>query len=555
MYVYYTATTPSVHNRISRFRANGDVADTTEGEVVILDFDNLSSATNHNGGAMHFGVDGMLYAAHGENANSSNSQSMTNLLGKIIRMNPVPDSTAQIPTDNPFFTTATGKNRLIWARGLRNPFTFSIQPGTGLTYINDVGETTWEEINDARAGRNFGWPTTEGTFNSSSFPHVHQPRIQLRTQQRISNGLRHYGRNVLQPFESDISRFLCRQVFLRRLLFGLDLLHQPGQPRHGDAICQQHSGPSRSQGRPRWCAVHLARDAASVYRITSTGSSVPQITQQPADRTVPIGGTATFTVAATGTAPLSYQWQKNSTNIAGATTASYTTPPVGAGDNNSAYRCVVTNAAGTVTSNAGILTITSNTAPSLTILTPTAGSRYSGGTTLSFSGTGTDAQDGTLPASAFTWRIDFHHDTHTHPAMLDRVGILSGTFAIPSSGETSANVWYRLHLTVRDSGGLSTTGFRDIAPNTAVITLATSPAGLRVTLDGQPVLTPLSVTSVVGIVRALGVVSPQTSGRTAYSFVSWSESWSRDTLGGDAEDNRTYTATYASPPSAPTGLR
>ena len=82
----------------------------------------------------------MLYAAHGENANSSNSQSMTNLLGKIIRMNPVPDPTAQIPTDNPFFSTATGKNRLIWARGLRNPFTFSIQPGTGLTYVNDVGE-------------------------------------------------------------------------------------------------------------------------------------------------------------------------------------------------------------------------------------------------------------------------------------------------------------------------------------------------------------------------------------------------------------------------------
>ncbi len=121
VYVFYTATAPTIHNRISRFKANEDVADSTEGEVVILDFDSLSSATNHNGGAIHFGLDGKLYAAHGENANGSNSQSLNNLLGKIIRMNPVPDPTAQVPSDNPFLTSASGKNRLIWVLGLRNP--------------------------------------------------------------------------------------------------------------------------------------------------------------------------------------------------------------------------------------------------------------------------------------------------------------------------------------------------------------------------------------------------------------------------------------------------
>jgi glucose/arabinose dehydrogenase len=179
IYVFYTATTPAVHNRISRFKANGDVVDTSVAEVVLLDFDNLSGATNHNGGAMHFGLDGKLYAAHGDNANGNNSQTLGNLLGKVIRMNPVPDSTAQIPADNPFFATATGKNRLIWTLGLRNPFTFNIQPGTGLTDVNDVGEVTWEEINDARAGRNFGWPTTEGPFKCGVVPSVHQPVVRL----------------------------------------------------------------------------------------------------------------------------------------------------------------------------------------------------------------------------------------------------------------------------------------------------------------------------------------------------------------------------------------
>jgi glucose/arabinose dehydrogenase len=70
VYVYYTATTPAIHNRISRFTANGDVA-IAGSETIILELNNLSSATNHNGGAIHFGDDGKLYAAVGENANGS----------------------------------------------------------------------------------------------------------------------------------------------------------------------------------------------------------------------------------------------------------------------------------------------------------------------------------------------------------------------------------------------------------------------------------------------------------------------------------------------------
>jgi glucose/sorbosone dehydrogenase len=77
VYVYYTATTPAVHNRISRFTANGEVA-VAGSETVILELDNLSSATNHNGGALAFGADGKLYAAVGENANGANAQSMAN---------------------------------------------------------------------------------------------------------------------------------------------------------------------------------------------------------------------------------------------------------------------------------------------------------------------------------------------------------------------------------------------------------------------------------------------------------------------------------------------
>ena len=153
-----------MHNRISRFTANGDVA-VAGSEVVILDLDNLSGATNHNGGALHFGPDGKLYAAVGENANGANAQSLTNLFGKMLRLNP--DGT--IPTDNPFFSTATGKNRAIWALGLRNPFTFAFNPAGSRMFINDVGQNTWEEINDGIAGANYGWPTTEGPTTEPAF--------------------------------------------------------------------------------------------------------------------------------------------------------------------------------------------------------------------------------------------------------------------------------------------------------------------------------------------------------------------------------------------------
>src|SRR5262249_46497588 len=91
----------------------------------------------------------------------------------------------------------------------------------------------------------------------------------------------------------------------------------------------------------------------------------PSITTQPSDRTVNLGATATFSVVATGTAPLSYQWQKNQVNIAGATSTSYTTPATTSADNNAKFRVIVTNSVSSVTSNAANLIV--NTPPSITM--------------------------------------------------------------------------------------------------------------------------------------------------------------------------------------------
>jgi glucose/arabinose dehydrogenase len=162
VYVYYTTTENNTHNRISRFTANGNVA-VIDSEEKLFELPALSGATNHNGGAIHFGSDDKLYVGVGENANAANSQSTTSVLGKMLRLND--DGT--LPPDNPFFNTRSGQARAVWADGLRNPFTFAVQPGTGRIHINDVGEGTWEEINLGTAGANYGWPNSEGPTSTA----------------------------------------------------------------------------------------------------------------------------------------------------------------------------------------------------------------------------------------------------------------------------------------------------------------------------------------------------------------------------------------------------
>jgi glucose/arabinose dehydrogenase len=102
---------------------------------------------------------------------------LSTLQGKLLRLN----SDGSIPSDNPFFGHTKGKYRAIWALGLRNPFSFAVQPRTGRILINDVGENTWEEVNEGAAGTNFGWPICEGPTSDPRFrsPIHHYPAASI----------------------------------------------------------------------------------------------------------------------------------------------------------------------------------------------------------------------------------------------------------------------------------------------------------------------------------------------------------------------------------------
>ncbi len=539
VYVYYTTSTSPVHNRVSRFTAGSDVA-APGSEVLILHLDNLvSSADAHNGGALHFGRDGKLYIAVGDNLGPENSQSFSSLHGKLLRI----DSDGTIPSDNPFYDSASGNNRAIWALGLRNPFTFAIQPGTGRVFINDVGFGSYEEINDGIAGANYGWPICEGACSPPD-PAFRDP-IYAYPNTTVNCAIT--GGAFYNPVTARFPSTYVGKYFFADFCSGWIKLLDPATNTVSDFATISTAAFMVDLDVSADGDLYYLQYGGEVRRIAYTATQSPVIGQHPANSVVTAGQSATFSVSASGTPPLSYQWQRDGTNIAGATAATYTLASTTLADNGARFRCTVSNSFGTATSNEATLTVTSNQPPVAAITTPVSGTSYQAGQTITYAGTGTDPETGNLPASAFTWKVEFHHDTHTHPHVPPTSGAAGGSFVIPTTNETEVNVWYRIHLTVTDPAGLSHSVFRDILPQVSTITLQTNPpglAGLQLTLDGTLIATPTSLQSVVGINRVLGVVSPQNVGGTNYIFGSWSDGGTATHTISTPAANTTYTANF-----------
>ncbi|MBM4208225.1 MAG: PQQ-dependent sugar dehydrogenase [Gammaproteobacteria bacterium] len=132
---------------------------------------------NHNGGELRFGSDNMLYISIGDGGSADdqgpghttpggNAQDLSNLLGKILRIDPVTGTKTpgyNIPTDNPFVGRLNARGE-IWAYGFRNPYKMSFDKETGLLYVGDVGQNDVEEVDIVFKGKNYGWPLKEGSF-------------------------------------------------------------------------------------------------------------------------------------------------------------------------------------------------------------------------------------------------------------------------------------------------------------------------------------------------------------------------------------------------------
>ena len=203
-----------------------------------------------------------------------------------------------------------------------------------------------------------------------------------------------------------------------------------------------------------------------------------------------------------------------------------------------AVLCVLMTALGGCGGGSG----SGNEAPQARIDAPAGGATFRAGQQLAFSGAADDAEDGPLADTQLTWWAELHHDSHTHPFMAPRQGA-GGSVTIPTRGETADTIFYRLHLRATDSSGATHEVTRDVLPQKAQLTLRTVPAGLAITLDGQPVAVPASVTGVVGVERDLAAADQNANGRR-YRFASWSDGGAASHTISTPVADTTYTATF-----------
>jgi glucose/arabinose dehydrogenase len=171
-YVDYTSSLdPQLTSYVVRFQVSPANPDSADKSSALTLLEVVQPFENHNGGKLAFGPDGYLYVSLGDggsgNDPQNNGQNLSVLLGKILRVDV--DSTAAglnygIPPTNPFALNTSGYREEIYAWGLRNPWKFSFDRGTGQLWAGDVGQNAREEVDIVVSGGNYGWRLMEGTI-------------------------------------------------------------------------------------------------------------------------------------------------------------------------------------------------------------------------------------------------------------------------------------------------------------------------------------------------------------------------------------------------------
>ena len=549
-YVFYTANTPN-RDRLSRFTANASLTGTVAGSELILYEDPQNANNEHHGGAVFFDNAGKLFFTTGEHFQGTPSQQLTSPRGKLHRIN----ADGTVPTDNPFYD-GTGSNiDSIWALGLRNPFRASYDSVTDRIYIGDVGgndpSTAKEEINLGARGANYGWPNTEGNCSapctSPIYFYPHNGRDASVTAGFVYRGSQYpssfrgsffyadYGQNWIKRLTFDASGNVTGSVNFEPANGAADgpygdIVYLTEGP--DGAIYYVDLGYSDDSGQFGVSKIRRIRYVQSNQTPVSIAAGNPTTGTAPLDVTFSSAGSSDPEGQ-----PLTYLW------TFGDNTTSTQANPVHTYAQAGMYTARLTVSDGTNSTVSTGVNITVGSAPTATISSPTDGIHFAAGDVISYSGDGSDPDDGDLPASAFSWSIDFLHEGHVHPGT-PITGIKSGTFTIPTSGhDFEGNTRYRISLTVTDRDGLKSTSFVTIYPQKVNLNFNTAPTGLTLYFDGIARAAPFTADTLVGFRHNVEARNQTGSGST-YTFASWSNGGAQQHDVVVPTADRSYAATY-----------
>ena len=501
--------------------------------------------------------------------------------GAILRVNPA--TGAGLP-NNPLASSTDPNARRIIAYGLRNPFRINVRPGTNEVWIGDVGWNTWEEINRVvdplgtglEDVENFGWPCYEGQPRQSGYDGANLTVCENLYGQAgavtDAHFAYHHSSKVVPgetcptgtssvsgiafafyqggPYPASYDGALFFADYSRDCIWvmkkGAGVIPAPGLL---ETFVAPAANPVDVQISPAGELFYADFDGGTIRRIQFAAANQPPVAVATAN---PTSGAAPLTVNFDGSGssdpdgdPITYAWDLDGDGSFDDSTAAQPTFTYTQSGTYTA-RLQVTDSPG-ASSVSGPITITvGNTPPTATINAPSGSLTWRVGDVIAFSGSGTDPQDGNLPASALSWSLILNHcpsNCHSHP-LQDFVGVSSGSFTAPDH-EYPSNL--ELVLRVTDSGGLTSTASVTLQPQTVALTFASSPSGLQLVLNGASAATPFTRTVIAGSSNTISAPSPQTLNGNNYAFASWSDGGAQTHV-ITASATSTYSATYLAPP-------
>ena len=521
---------------------NPDMADPATLTSLASDLETTGYKRNpHSGGDLDFDRNGNLLATFGDGGTPSaldpedvKTYDYNHLHGKMIRIDP---STGNGLPSNPYYDAANpGSIRSkILARGLRNPFRFTVDRVNGIIYEGDVGWDTWEELNiisttwtNAVRDQNMGWPCFEGESNVTRKQPLYttdsrtsaicntvagegtKPAVYAYQNSSLGaaiimgqayRGLSYPGSYLGKVFWADFNR---DQMFTYAPGGGVT---QFGTTGGFGSIVDFETAPDGN-------LAYLSYNEGRINEIAYLGTNHAPVANATAAF---VAGTAyAFNFSAAGSMdadgdPLTFAWTFGDNTSSTGTTVRH------------AYAQGTWQASLKVTDSKGAFSVKAltlnagNNPPVVTFVSPADNSTYAVGDQVRFQIQATDPEDGTLTAASVTYQVILHHTDHIHPDQ--PVYGLSGSFE--ASFPELVDTYYELKATAWDHNGGVTSKSLTILPKKVDITFASSPSGAGMTVDGTRHVTPYTQGFIVGSAHTALADSNLTSGGNAYGFRSW----------------------------------